>query len=223
MLVKLQPCGNHRYRETGMTLDQFLTCECDVQDHGSSRAVQTAAFQLLLTTGWPVSQSLVIENAGMDRGTGRAVLDDLERRGQLARDATGRIIGCAGLSVAATQHELWIGAERRWAWCAIDAVGIVAALQTDARIISQDPQTGRPVEIVFQDGQSQSLDAVLFIADPSSVHSAVQDWCPSVNFFETSEAATAWAGEHGVSGSTISLPGTVDLVGDRWNKCLPTG
>jgi Alkylmercury lyase len=60
----------------------------------------------------------------------------------LRRDERGDIVGVAGLSVVASRHQLWIVGRQFWTWCACDALGILAALKSDGRVISQSPETG---------------------------------------------------------------------------------
>ena len=64
------------------------------------------------------------------------------------------LTGILGLSVITAPHQLYIGEKQLFAWCALDAVAIPAALHTDATVNSRLVDKGREVTLFFRDGKS---------------------------------------------------------------------
>ncbi len=187
-------------------------------------ALLATAFRLLLAEARPVSPARLAQALGSDPARIQRTLARLDQQGRTRRDPTGAVTGSHGLSVTPTRHELLLEQERRyWTWCAWDAVGILAALEAGGRIRSTSPASGAPIELDFHHGSPRRADPalVVFFADTdrctaaadahadaaccTSVASVVDDWCPLVNFFGCADAAQAWAAEHGVRGTAVSL------------------
>jgi len=65
-------------------------------------------------------------------------VDRLVERGTTTVDPeTGDVVGARGLSLAETPHRLTLNGRGLYAFCAVDAVGIPAALEADARVESR--------------------------------------------------------------------------------------
>lgn len=81
------------------------------------------------------------------------------------------ITGSLGLSRVPTQHKLRLDGRDLYVWCAVDAVGIPAALRSDATVRSQTDD-GQPVHIEFRRGEiqgpGQALDISLTTVDADS-------------------------------------------------------
>jgi len=75
-------------------------------------------------------------------GAGMAVLDD-----------GGRVVGSAGLSIVPGRHRLRLGGNDFFTWCAIDALGIPAALESDALAVTACPTRGRTIEVEVRQGR----------------------------------------------------------------------
>ena len=164
--------------------------------------LRTAAFRLLLDRGEPIDPSDIAAAANLDL---TAVERLIERAaGRIETDADGRLLGVAGLTVTPTRHEITIGDEKRWTWCALDAVGILGALGATGTINSTDAQTGADVHIEFVDGQPQG-DATLFILGGYDGGNVTEDWCPLVNFFTTHSDAEEWVADRDVTGDIVSV------------------
>lgn len=81
-------------------------------------------------------------------------LDALLRRGTITI-AGGRrtITGARGLSLAETKHRLQLGGHQLYTFCAVDAVGIPAALEVDAVVQSRCHQCGALLELMLTKGR----------------------------------------------------------------------
>ncbi len=142
-----------------------------------------------------------------------------EARGRVRLDTESRVVGIAGLSIEPTRHQLRIGAATRWAWCALDAVGIVGALATDGTVASTDPYTGRLVVVDFVAGKPQG-EAALFILGGYDGHDVVEEWCPSVNFFGTADDAAAWAAAESVQGEVVAVTHVAADAAEMWRPVV---
>jgi len=91
-----------------------------------------------LTLGLPRSSADDTVQRLLDRGT--LVLED------------GRITGARGLSLTETPHRLVLDGRQRYAFCAVDAVGIPIALGADAAVESHCHHCRRPVRLEIHGG-----------------------------------------------------------------------
>jgi len=179
-------------------------------------AVRAAAFRLLLDEGQPAAMTSIAEAAGVGVTTTLEVLEGFAKTGNVSF-AGDQVVGIAGLSVEPTQHRIDLAAGRRWTWCALDAVGIVGAIG-DGVIHSEMAQC--PVQVHVKDGEVESTNLAVFVADGYGMTSAVDQWCPLVNFFATLESATAWAEEFGVAGRSIPVTTIAPQLIERWRLVL---
>lgn len=183
--------------------------------------VSRAAFRLLLDTGAPAPPARVAAEAGLEPDAADAALRELEGRGRLRRDGSGSVVGSAGLSVVPTNHLIEVDGRVRWTWCALDALGILAALGQGGRIESRSPATGKPIVVLFGGGVPLAADAVLLVADRGQVRSVVDELCPLLNLFESRAAAEAWMEREGVPGAIRTLEDAAARYGDSWRALLP--
>ena len=182
-------------------------------------AILRAAFWFLLDAGEPVAPDQLATATGLDGPAVRGEIERLAEAGRLRLVASGAISGALGLSVEPTTHELRFGAARRHTWCALDALGIVAALDATGRLRTVSPHTGDPIEIGFVNGTATSgaLHSVLFLARYQAGTPVVDAWCPLVNLFEDEAAARAWAANRGIEdGEFVPLASALPRAGDMW-------
>jgi hypothetical protein len=117
------------------------------------RTLRKVAFHAIL-------KGETMDRAGLAALTGfapehvAALLDGLVDRGLIVLDSDGRhVVGSWGLSLMPTDHQLRIRGHELHTWCAVDAVGIPAGLNEDARIASQCHRCGAPVRVEMSAGQ----------------------------------------------------------------------
>jgi alkylmercury lyase len=116
-------------------------------------SVRKAAFHAILG-------GEVLDRAGLTKATGftpekvDTLLAELNGRGLIVfeRDSD-RVVGSWGLSSVPTDHDLHIRGRVLHTWCAVDAVGIPAALEEDARIASRCALCAEPVTVEMAAGQ----------------------------------------------------------------------
>lgn len=186
------------------------------EDDAMSRAVRTAGFRLLLERGGPVAVGDVAGAAGLPEDDVAAVLADLVGRGRARLDGDGALVGIAGLSVVATRHRLRLGERERFTWCAVDALGILAAAATGGRVQSLPPDGDEPVVVAFDGARPEPSDAVVWLADIAASSAPVDDWCPLVNLFPDAGAARRWAGVRGGQGRIVPVAEAAADAGEDW-------
>ena len=181
--------------------------------------LRAAGFKLLLATGQPVTLDNLIAATDMAPERVAEIFESIRARGRVEFDNQGRLIGIAGLSLTPSRHRLSIGDTTRWAWCALDAVGILGALEATGSVRSADPQTGETIEIEFTRGTPHA-DAHLFILGGFSDGNVREDWCPLVNFFATRDAADAWVADNDLQGDIVVLSGIASEAADMWRPVV---
>jgi len=182
-------------------------------------ALRSAGFRLLLEGGSPVAQSVWAEEAGVDRGAFERALREASDRGRVTLDDDGRLVGIAGLTIEPTTHRLDIDGISRWTWCALDAIGILGALEADGSIHSSDPGTGEDIEIVFHGGVPVG-DAAMFILAGYADVNVRESWCPQVNFFTSESTATEWVRTQGLEGDVVSIAQVALEAAEMWKPVI---
>ncbi len=178
-------------------------------------ALRSAGFRLLLEHGQPVAPEKLAEETRLSEIQVSNILAT-HLQGRVELDDEGHLLGVAGLTVSQTPHQLTVGSKTRWTWCALDAVGILAALEATGTIQSTDPGTGREINIAFTDGQPDN-DAALFILGGYDGGSNVrEDWCPLVNFFSTTHDAKTWVTENKLEGDIVSVTDITNDAAAMW-------
>jgi hypothetical protein len=114
-------------------------------------AVARHCFRALLA-GRPAIAATIPESLGLDADRVTGALAALCRRGSLAVDETGTVTVARGLSAPATPHRLAIGDTVVHACCAVDAIGIPAALGADAVVQSRCHACGTELTVVLRGG-----------------------------------------------------------------------
>jgi alkylmercury lyase len=181
--------------------------------------ISGAAFRRLLTTG--TATPIVDIASDLDRPEQEigAAVEALRGMGGIRVDEKGRIVGAAGLSVGPDRHSIEFGAHTFWTWCAYDILGIFGALQADGTAHSASPHSGESLEIHFRQGRPELTSLVLFRPDDgymSCCANVYEDWCPNSNFFESREAASAWAAARSLPGRVLDLAEAADLATRTW-------
>lgn len=162
--------------------------------------------------------------AGLAERTGLRVneveraLDVLSATEAIRRDETGRVVASAGLSVSETRHRLLLSGTELFTWCAIDALGIPAALGEDALATTSCPHCGRAVEIEIRKGRVLAPpDAVVWV--PSEACST-SEFCAQANLFCDEAHLEAWRAHAGrPPGRALPVP-EVEPLGRQWWRAM---
>jgi alkylmercury lyase len=179
-------------------------------------AVRRAAFRSI-RRGVAADASELAERTGLDGRTVQEAVRSLARKGEAVVDAAGRVVGSAGLSLVPARHKLRLAEGEFHTWCAIDAVGIPAALGADALASTACPTCGRPIELELQEGRApRDADLRAWLPRQDCCTSVVDELCPDMNLFCTEAHLEEWRHRAGdPAGVVLSLQETEEL-GRQW-------
>ncbi len=130
----------------------------------------------------------------------RMEVERLVGRGLMTVDDADRVNGSHGLSLVPSDHSLTFDVSERYVWCAVDAVGIPAALGVDAQIASRCFHCGAPVALTIREGEpvGPTADSLrIGIGAAGSSGKVIEDVCPTINFFCSRQHAQVWAATAG--------------------------
>lgn len=181
--------------------------------------IREAGFRLLYETGRPVPLSALASASGYSVEQVEEILASPALAGRLGRDSDMNLAGIVGLSVEPTRHEIRIGDERLWTWCALDAVGIFSAMKASGTIYSTPPDGSETVEIHFDEGAAKS-DRFLFLLEGFDGVNSFESWCPNVNFFVTKDDAVSWVEKSGLAGDVVTIGEISERAGEIWSPVV---
>lgn len=115
-------------------------------------------FARILVDRLPIKIDALAEATGSSTDRLRPTIAGLVDGGWLDLDADGRIVGAAGLSLANGPHTLTVEGQRFRTWCACDALGISAALESDSVIETACGECERPISLSFARGVPDRVD-----------------------------------------------------------------
>jgi hypothetical protein len=185
-------------------------------------ALRIAAFWSLLRAPEPVSQRQLAADTDLALPAVMTDLDLLATAGRIKRDESGAVTGSLGLTFTPTRHEIGVNGAQRHVYCALDAVGILAALAADGWIDTTNPATGHRFRLEVTAGVPYHPDPepVLFIAGRAAVASVIDEWCPLVNFYPDEATASRWAATAGASGGCLGLADAARYGGQLWRPWI---
>jgi len=108
------------------------------------------AFRAILE-GAPAAIADLGAASGLPGPVAEGAVRRLLERGTLVME-DGRITGSRGLSLTETPHRLVLAGRPRYAFCAVDAVGIPVALGVEATVDSRCHHCRRPLHLEIRDG-----------------------------------------------------------------------
>jgi hypothetical protein len=166
----------------------------------SGRLVHQAILRAFARTGRAPSRADLDRLVGAAGVEPAAALAELDRADLVVLDPGGELLAAYPFSAASTPHHLTLGSGVSVdAMCAIDALGVSAMLGQPVTITSVEPGTGRQVR-VYVDGDRATWEpptaVVLAAATADCCAPSAQRTCGYINFFTTTAAALAWAGDH---------------------------
>jgi alkylmercury lyase len=106
----------------------------------------------LLRRGEMPSVSRVANALGRSKSEIESLLMQMAGNGSVTVEE-GCITGVGGLSSTPTLHRLVLDGVKLYCWCALDTLGISAALVADASIVSPDANGGSPIALQFEKGR----------------------------------------------------------------------
>lgn len=121
------------------------------------RMVRRAAF-LGVLAGAPKGLEDLAKETGLDHVKVLQVLSKLRSLGLIQEDTkSGTVVGAWGLTLVQTPHRINMREGSFYAWCAIDAVGIPAALGESASVVSKCHECGALIRIEVDAGEARPV------------------------------------------------------------------
>ena len=177
--------------------------------------VREAAFALLLKERRPIMTAELAEASGV--ADLAPVLDSLSGAGWIDR-MDGAITGSAGLSLSDGPHRLRFGLTAFQTWCAYDALGIPAALGSDADIATVCGLCGAAIAVRMLAGvPDRSGPELLWLADGSD--DLRTSFCTPTVLLCGAEHGEAWAQQHQQAGQLLDLVEAAARGAKAWASC----
>ena len=142
----------------------------------------------------------------------KAVIASLVAGGRLELDAHGTLIGVHGLSARPTAHQIQHEHGAVHTWCALDAIGIPAALGIDAIAVTTCPTCGAQLRVALHEGTPEAGgNRRLWLPDTPSAH-LVEDFCRHANLYCSPEHLRAMVSDPS-SGRPVSVADAAVVIG----------
>ena len=180
--------------------------------------LRVAAFAGLIRDPRPLGVDDLVSATGLEPEAVGQATATLAAGGWLDLDDAGRVTGAAGLSLATGPHRLTLEDTHFRTWCAYDALGIAAALESDALVETDCGQCGQAISIAFHAGVPERAGPErLWLADGGE--NLRGSFCtPTVLLCGESHGA-AWAASQAGRGRLLDLAEGARQGGAEWASC----
>lgn len=137
-------------------------------------------------------------------------------RGRIELSTDGHLVAVHGLSLRPTPHQIDHDNGLINTWCALDALGIPAALGIDAWAKTKCPTCQRPLAARLSAGNAQPLPgAMLWYPEVACGH-LIEDFCSGANLFCTIEHLERWTGRSPGPGSVMTIAEVAEVGREVW-------
>jgi hypothetical protein len=158
------------------------------------------------------------ELVGGDTAALMEAADHLRARGRIELSDDGRVIAVHGLARRPTRHRIEHAGGAVNTWCALDAIGIPAALAIDARAMTQCPTCGQHLMVTLIGGEPQLLPgAVLWYPEDQCGH-LIDDFCSGANLFCSIDHLQQWLGARATGGRVKTIDEVAELGRESWRE-----
>jgi len=145
--------------------------------------------------------------------------DGIEALAEVGRiDLDGdRVIGVGGLTLTSTAHSLRLPNAEMHTWCALDAVGIPAALGISATVGTRCPHCGDHITVELDQGNATAAGPVTLFCPTAPCDNVRADFCAAANLFCSPTHLTHWRADNpSAAGEDLDLAATVELGQAMW-------
>lgn len=176
------------------------------------RRIAVAGFQAL----WSGRSVTLSELFGEDAAALTEAVEHLRLRGRIELSADGRLIAVHGLCRRPTPHRIEHEGGAVNTWCALDAIGIPAALGIDASARTRCPTCQAPLAVTISGGEPQPFPrAVLWYPEVPCGH-LVEDFCSGANLFCTIDDLERWVGDRPQTGRPMTIDDVAEVGRHAW-------
>ena len=176
--------------------------------------VVRTAFEALRAGERPAIEELA-KRSGLPQFKVDEIVEAFVSTGRAQLDQERRISGIVGLTLDLTRHRIELEGTELFTWCAFDAIGIPAALRSDAAVSTVCRQCGEPIEVEIRGGLTSGHSPVRgWLPTMDQCANVRNDFCPDANLFCSIEHLNAWRNRAGMpDGLVMDLDALIELGG----------
>ena len=194
------------------TPDLFDDAELSEPVARAVRRIAVLGFRAL----WSGRSATLTELLGEDDTALAEATEHLRLRGRLELSADGQLIAVHGLSRRPTPHQIEHHDSVINTWCALDAIGIPAALAIDAWARTKCPTCQSSLAVRLSAGEPHPLSgAVLWYPEVSCGH-LIDDFCSGANLFCTIDHLERWTGDNPAVGTVMTMDDVANVGREVW-------
>lgn len=176
------------------------------------RSIAVLGFQAL----WSGRSVTLTELLGEDGTAVTEATEHLRSRGRIELTTDGHLIAVHGLSRRPTPHQIEHDAAVINTWCALDAIGIPAALGIDAWARTGCPTCQHLLAVRLTANNPQPLPGpVLWYPEVACGH-LVEDFCSGANLFCTIEHLQRTVGGRLAAGTVMTVDEVAEVGREVW-------
>lgn len=199
---------------TEPALDLLQDADLDPPVAEAVRRISLAGFHAL----WRGHTPTLAELTPGESAASREAADHLRARGRIEVSADGRVVAIHGLARRPTRHRIEHDGGVVNTWCALDAIGIPAALAIDARAVTECPTCGRALSVTLVGGEPRPLPgAALWYPEGRWCH-LVDDFCSGANLFCSVDHLQGWRAEHSGAGRGMTIDEVAEVGRTAWRE-----
>jgi hypothetical protein len=196
---------------TQAALNLFEDAQLDRPVAQAVRRIAIAGFHAL----WAGPQVAFSELVDGDPAILADAVDHLRARGRIELSDDGEVIAVHGLARRPTPHRIEHHDTVVHTWCALDAIGIPAALAIDARAVTHCPICRANLAVTLIRGEPQPLPgAVLWYPEVGCEH-LIDDFCAGANLFCSLDHLERWVG-HPAAGTVMTIDEVAEVGREIW-------
>lgn len=198
----------------------------DVEDP-SAEVAETARRIAITGFGalWAGRTVTLGELGGGDGAVLDAAVAHLRAGGRIEIASDGRLLAVRGLTCRPTRHRIEHRGGRVNTWCALDAIGIPAALGIDARAITTCPTCNGELVVALAAGRPVPLaGAVLWYPETTGAwEHLVDQFCSRANLFCSLEHLRDRMSGETASGAIMTVEEVAEMGREAWADVSTTG
>ncbi len=167
---------------------------------------------------WRGEALTVAELAAGDPTAVAAAVDHLRASGRIESSDDGRLVAVHGVARRATPHRIEHDDGAVNTWCALDAVGIPAAMGIDAQAVTQCPTCGQPLTVTLARGEPRPSQGPccgtprIDVPISSTTSAPVPTCSASVDHLER------WLGANPTAGRAMTIGEAAELGRETWRE-----
>jgi hypothetical protein len=167
---------------------------------------------------WEGRSPTLSELGGGDGAALDEAVAHLQARGRLELTSDGRLLAVHGLCRRTTRHRIEHLGGSVNTWCALDAIGIPAALGIDARAVTTCPTCERELVVTLVGGRPEPLAgaALWYPETAESWEHLVDQFCSGANLFCSLADLRERVGSGAAAGAVLTVQEVAEIGREGW-------